>query len=435
LRDREFSDQFNASAQRRLAADHPRAATLVLGQLRLDLVSYRTVVIPDTHLLDGTVLLTLAPNWLSAATQRHPARVAPIEFPCRAESLADSLAGLLGCGDFLNAFRFNCIRNETAREAVATALSRTQLGVVTGRLANRGPVEAITSVVLDAARSQGVETEVVEDLELLRQGWEQWLEADVNFSFRRYRRPFDLGAGLLAAPRPRGLVSDEGRAALPRLLQVLRNPNGRKSEVDSLLGELSTTVGPSGEGDVHRLTIWAERVRHIAIAKQHAASYSHDLSEHDPDLEDFEDLFRRGRDAGTLDEFNWATERLGNLSNQAWVEFNHRAAQDLESWWVSGENTARSRALAVLADVLERAGTDEGVMGRDGPLVEVVSPLGLAATGSVVGTVLSEISGSVTTGSVLAAGAVGLASSFGAKGRHAIRRTQIRRRLHRILPS
>ena len=49
MRDCEFSDDFNAAAQRREAVEQPeQASPLPIGRLRLDLVFYSHIVIPDT---------------------------------------------------------------------------------------------------------------------------------------------------------------------------------------------------------------------------------------------------------------------------------------------------------------------------------------------------------------------------------------------------
>src|SRR4051812_22566404 len=93
--ERLLADTYNASRQREAwSRDRDQRYLDLFGRLRLDAVLFRTVVIPDTHLFDGRLLLELGPDRVTRQIARWTEDV-PIEIRARSGDLRTSLADLL----------------------------------------------------------------------------------------------------------------------------------------------------------------------------------------------------------------------------------------------------------------------------------------------------------------------------------------------------
>jgi hypothetical protein len=435
MRDREFSDNFNAAAQRRGAVEQPeQASPLLIGRLRLDLVFYRHIVIPDTHLLDGRLFLAVPPARLSEATSRALGVRSPLQFPCRAGTLDESLAVLLSRNEHLNAFPFNCISDKSIRSAVANALGRADAQLLEHFLGVSPTIPAaVASVIEAAARDAGVDID--EDLELLRSGWEQWLQAGQLFKVHPYRNAYNLASGLAYMPRPVSIVSDTGRRFLPELASLLRDPAGRRSDVTRLLAAMSVSSDPTVSEDAVRLETWAERVRHVAIALQHEATYSYQLTAADPEMAEFELMARQVKPRNTAEMMDDVIARLAVLPDAKWREFNFHSRDDLEAWWTTGAADACSRALDCLSRLLQPQAAPDGRQSRSTAAMEIFSRFAVPAAGAAMGVSLGAATGlPVAEAAGIGAGGAQVLGAFVTRGHELRARRLLRRRLHRYFP-
>jgi hypothetical protein len=435
MRDREFSDDYNAAAQRREAVQQPeQASTLLIGRLRLDLVFYRHIVIPDTHLLDGRLFLSIPPARLSEATSRAADGRSPLQFPCRAGTLDESLAVLLSRNEHLNAFPFNCIPDESNRSAVANALGQTEVQLLEHSLGVSPTIPvAVASVIEAAARDAGVDVD--EDLDLMRNGWEQWLQARRLFKVHPYRNSYNLASGLVYMPRPVSLISDTGRRLLPELASLLRDPAGRRSDVARLLAAMSVSSDPTVSEDAVRLETWAERVRHVAIALQHEATYSYQLTAADPEMAEFELMASQVKPRNTVEMTDDVIARLAVLPDTKWREFNFHSRDDLETWWTTGDADARSRALDRLSGLLQPQAAPDGRQSRSTAAIEIFSRFAVPAAGAAMGVSLGAVTGlPVAEAAGIGAGGAQVLGAVVTRGQRLAARLLLRRRLHRYFP-
>src|SRR6185437_596974 len=114
------------------------------------------------------------------------------------------------------------------------------------------------------------------------------------------------------------------------------DPAGRRSDVTHLLAAISVSSDPTVSADAVRLETWAERVRHVAIALQHEATYSYQLTAADPETAEFELMAKQVKPKNTAEMMDDVIARLAVLPDAKWREFNFHSRDDLETWWTTG---------------------------------------------------------------------------------------------------
>jgi hypothetical protein len=342
---------------------------------------------------------------------------------------------LLSRNKYLNAFPFNCISDESNRAAVANALGQMDQRVLKRALRLSSSIPgAVARVIGTSAREAGVDVE--DDLDLLRSGWERWLQAERLFGIQPYRNPYNLTSGLAYLPTPASIRSDAGRQLLARLVRLLRDPAGRQSDVTQLLATTIASSDPAVSSDAARLDKWAERVRHIAIALQHEATYSHHLTDADPEIDQFEAMAAQVKARNSVEMMEDVIARLAVLPDAKWQEFNLHARDDLESWWTNGAINSRNRALDHLSRLLEPKVAPDGRPNRAAAAVEIFSQFAMPAAGAAMGVSLGVLTGLPTAEAAgIGAGAGQVLGAVLTRGQNLGARRRLRRRLHRYFPT
>jgi hypothetical protein len=317
---------------------------------------------------------------------------------------------------------------------VANALGRTHVHLLEHFLGLSSTIPtAVASVIEAAARDAGVDVD--EDLDLMKRGWEQWMQAGQLFKVHPYRNTYNLASGLAYMPKPVSIVSDVGQRLLPELTSLLRDPAGRRSDVTRLLAAMSASSDPTVSQDAARLDTWAERVRHVAIALQHEATYSHHLTAADPEMAHFELMARQVKPRNTVEMMEDVIARLAVLPDAKWREFNFHSRDDLETWWTTGATDARSRALDHLSRLLQPQAAPDGRLSRSTAVVELFSKFAMPAAGAAMGVSLGAVTGlPVAEAAGIGAGGGQVLGAVVTRGHELGARLLLRRRLHRYFP-
>ncbi|MCA1708976.1 MAG: hypothetical protein LC808_39155, partial [Actinobacteria bacterium] len=170
-----------------------------LGRLRLDLIAFRHVVIPDSHLFDGMYFLMTDPADLLPAIRRVAGeQVAPLLVKTRSPSLGASLRRLLARDEFLNSFPFNCIKDRATAGDLAEALRRTPARKLESwMVANGSPAVGLASFLRELTGAEGLDAG--ESLDQMEAGWAKWLEAEQRGTLvvQQWDRPYDLPSAAL----------------------------------------------------------------------------------------------------------------------------------------------------------------------------------------------------------------------------------------------
>ncbi|GAA2603088.1 hypothetical protein GCM10010399_37410 [Dactylosporangium fulvum] len=279
--DRLLVDAYSASSQRMNAAAgylHER----YVGQLRLDLLLSRTLVIPDTHFLDGRFFIDIAPPQLSDLVGRgvHN-RILPIEVRTRGHGaprrrFAAALRTFLLRGDgagTLNGFTFNAVGADADRSHLASALGQTPEQMLSACLAGSDDAEVpdrLARFLTDRAP-----TTAHDDIDRLAEGWRRWIEAERGglLTTAAWGDGFDLATALLhyRPLPPDTLTTGVGRSTYDSVVQMVQLSRHR-SDLTALLEKVrSDRPGLSVDEAIDLETIdrWYSAGRHVALARQH----------------------------------------------------------------------------------------------------------------------------------------------------------------------
>jgi hypothetical protein len=266
------------------------------AQLRLDALFFRTLVVPDTAVIDGWYLGQTSPEELVTICGRGTLdRWLPLEIRCREKTLEQSLANFLRRGDrgTLNDYPLQMLRDPEAREAIRDGLRQTSVSKLDQALGRTTSVpEAIGTLLDDILKSQGITEHTVEKFVPY---WEQWIAAEKTGAISVVPWTTQMAAGPAAQQDPLDpeldLVSDDGRAAYRAIVQLLSRERSYKSDaINALVGTPPTPHSDKTESATNfewdRTTIldWYDRGRMRALAHQHAAAFAYDEPTWEPDI-------------------------------------------------------------------------------------------------------------------------------------------------------
>jgi hypothetical protein len=256
-----------------------------VAQLRLDLLTFRTAVIPDTAIIDGWFFGQVTPDELSEWCGRGSARIElPIEIRARRATLEESLATVL-CRpdrDTLNDYPLQLLRYPEARSAVAEGLGETKLARLEQLLTLEPTVpKAIARLLNEILKAKGVTDHTVERF---LPYWEAWIDAERRGIVRTIE--WDGVIDVLGAARcdplnpPQDLMTREGSKAYERIMDLISKGKFGKSDALNILGsEVAESLDSTADGyawDRAVILTWYDDARRRAIARQHRSTFAYD---------------------------------------------------------------------------------------------------------------------------------------------------------------
>src|ERR1700761_136345 len=163
-------DYSNSTQQKRSQSNYWQQ--LYWGRLRLDSIVARTLVIPDTYLIDGRFFLSTGPLEMAAQLACDESSTTPfLEVRSRHSDLQTTLRDVLirPGEDYLNRFRIHSITSDEDRETLAQRLSLIRADDLQSRMYDNTPDRAIGGLLVELTRDLSVETQ--ETVEMLERGW------------------------------------------------------------------------------------------------------------------------------------------------------------------------------------------------------------------------------------------------------------------------
>lgn len=401
---RAFFDTYTAGAQRAASEEDERGwRRRLVGAMRFDAIVCESIVVPDTHLLDGRFFLDVRPSDLVNLVGRDAtARQLPIEVRTRARTrdLDDALADLLRRpgSDTLNGFEFNSIEDVGTRSVVADALAALPAEELDRQLASADgrAFKGVASLLRLVLSREGLDESAVDRLE---EGWAFLVENSDLFTIEPWSGEFNLAQALLEDPLdPSDLASDLGQDVLRRILDQVTHDTERgvsptRANARRLLRDAESEVASVDESfDLNTIQGWYTLGRHRAIAHQYrcnlggtisinarATSNARRLLLH-PDTSD-DQTPRIELPSAFLD-------RVGSMSGDQYRRACGSMGSDLSLWWDERDLGSLRRVTASLAKVAELEGVEVG--GRaDALFSQVFTVAGgafvVAATATAVG--------------------------------------------------
>lgn len=237
------------------------------GVLRLDILLFGRIMIPDSHLFDGCLLLdTFGPQGLVEACG-HSRERRTVEIRLRRNDFKESLTLFLmdPATEMLRPIEYRYLRDGEAERQFAARLSE---GICV-------PSGASPSAFLrEEMMRYGVEHEVASSLLEAQRAWET--DGQKFGLFGRWpRRPFPLAASILESPLPPDAFrSTTGRSAYEALVGLVTlSEDTRSASADATLREhFEGSPNSDAQNDHLVLRDWYHDCRQIAIARQHECS-------------------------------------------------------------------------------------------------------------------------------------------------------------------
>jgi hypothetical protein len=377
-----MSDVYSSGSQRGLAIEGMLEDTLI-AQLRFDQLFARTLVIPDTHFLDGTFFVGMTPDDLReiVGRGRHKRRLA-IEVRARKGPGGLSGMGLEGAlrsllyrdsNLTLNGFPFNAMSNPDDRVALAEILANTKASQLTRRLApteRENVPRTLCRFLKDLLASPRSDV----DIERMTDGWRNWLDAEALGKLKvvEWDRDFSIRRELLCRPLSlREFGTGDGRLVYRQILKALSEESRHRSDITRIFEaarpNFAWRKGTNPDNDAHadaftqdlwKLDTWYSHGRYWAAAAQHQASLALTIHTDDIAIGGAEAILlrmglkRRRVDVELPDEF---LTLLGQMDGETYGAIAFRKNELLKAIWRDGKP---SDVRALVYDVVQSA--DEG---------------------------------------------------------------------------
>lgn len=396
---RMLSESYSASSQSDLQG-RPFSRETFLGSLRLDTLVARTVVLPDTHLFDGSMFLSCVPVSLIANLGGSDLRPA-IEIQTRASSLDESLRQFFirPSSDYLNPFPLYFISDADTRTWLSSELGCTSAVELTRRIHQAGSVTAgIADLLRELLHQRGG---VVAQIDELESGWNRWIDAVRKgvIATRQWDRSLRIGDAIALDPidAEAELGSKEATTLLRNIENMVGQGSSYRSDVINLMNAALIDATPAGGAEIAGLEAWYRQARHRAMATQHGAFLSRTLGAD----RIFGGYARAEALANVLgDRTPYGLEFAEVDLHSILAEFPDDAYRSLvrktwprwHRWWESGR---RNDLQAAFESTLEQTG-DGGLPGRNGLTMMFASAVG-GAIGSQLGGPLGAAAGSAAT--------------------------------------
>jgi hypothetical protein len=370
-----FGDDYSASGQLawkegRRGSDPADWADDLLGLLRFDVLVAATLVIPDSHLFDGSFFLSRSPRELAYAVGR-PGRDGgepslPLEIRGRGSGLADTLATFLvrEGSDTLNAFVFKTIDDERLRPVLAEELGRTPSDDLERALSREDDTPAaVASVLRGAIHRVDPAADAATLVRPIEEGWRRWLAEERWVSVETWpiHRDFDIATSLkLDPPVSKRLNTQVGRDVLTEVLAVLARGSRHRADVSKVLAEPRASAAADGDelvlADLDAIDGWYSRGRYRALARRHGCSCVLADPPALPPLSVAQELLREIR-AGAVEPAprvalpDAVLRRLADMEPADFRDLVYRHRRELRRWWDDGETDGLKAVAAAMGDV------------------------------------------------------------------------------------
>lgn len=367
------------------------------GQLRFDSLLARTLVIPDSHVFDGSYFLRTTPqalvDQLGRAGLGHRA-VGALEIRGRETSLEASLAGFLRRPGkpTLNAFVFKSL-DASLRHRLAAELKKTSEPELDRALQVARDVPAGVAGLLKACLGRidpALDAEAI--IAPLEEGWRRWLHDGHLVEVKKWPtfRSFDIKSEITKEGSiDRNMRTELGRETM-EAVRLTMDGSEHRSDISEVLAQARGALPSEDEGvlnDLDLIDAWYSRLRYRALAARHGCTCSLTDRPWLPAVGPAQALFREAlrRDEPTAVPLpEGVLTALGDLEEAQFVEFVRRHRRDLVRWWETKEVDDLHRVADGLADL--------GLQ-RDRPSVGLVQTL--PAAGSAAGAALGGLGGPV----------------------------------------
>ena len=326
---------------------------LYWGRLRLDSIIARTLVIPDTYLLDGRFFMSTNPFDLAKNVARDQSATTPIiEVRSRCANLEDTLRNVLfRPGEMhLNRFRFNSIPLDADRETIGERLSRTEAYELERRLNNSTPARAIADLLRDLSADLSDETR--ETIDLLERGWTHWLSARrfPGIAIRRWEGTLSVFDGLqLEYVDPADLHSIAGEVVLRDVLETTQRSN-YQSEVETVFSRYQQDASAPLVEDLGAIWRWYLRGRHRAQGLQHQCSVAHSIIPGEHSIGSYESV---ASDPPLDTKYFVETPEglltgLSNMPTEEFLRFTLANVESIQKWHMKNDRSALRKVISSL---------------------------------------------------------------------------------------
>lgn len=382
-----------------------------LGRLRLDLLAFRHVVLPDSHLFDGVVFLRSDPAvLLPAITRVTGGQPAPLIVKARAPSLDLALRQLLIRDDLLNGFPFKSLPDKRMASDLADILRRTPRERLDARLRSEGSASrGLAAFLRDLTRAVGLDAE--EGIEQMEAGWERWIEAEGRGAVivKRWDRPYDLPGSLARSYIDPADVAHV-RPVFEQVWRLLRGESAYRGDVTALLRQASLEASDEERLELDLIESWARRARHWALAKQHNCSLRTRIQRRDASSRRFTTLVEASTREGNRpsDLPHDFIRRLGRLPDGDYQQAIDTGA--LAEWWSSRDRRQLERALNRVAEQVDASVPADRELSEE--LMEAIVEIPATVAGAVAGAAIGDIAG-VGLGAAVGAVAGRLLTTYG----------------------
>lgn len=277
------SDVYTASAQRRARERSNEWRGEYVGRLRLDLLLSETLVIPDTHLWDGVLMLDFGPEEFAkrlGGEIEDP--TVPFEIRVRPRKAGDKLEyGLeVSLADFflnrsdpstLNIWKLNFLSDETTRADLRNELhGKSARGLERALASHSSVVDGLGHFLRMHLRGLGSPTD---DLEQTLRSWKDWVGFEKRMVVKPWEGRFDIRNALFDNEIDRDDLTPLGWRWYQEVrAKVSESPN--RASVEPIFDEMWTEATTDEERvDAHTIENWYSEGRHRALAQQHQTNW------------------------------------------------------------------------------------------------------------------------------------------------------------------
>lgn len=333
----------------------------MLGQMRLDALLYRYIIVPDTHLLDGPFFLETGPRELLTDLGGDVTNHNPILIRSRKPRLIDVFPIWITRGhQFLTPFSFKIVSDPETRTALARRLGETTVERWYRELEVAShPAEALANLLSGLLHDvEGLPwDEVAASVENAARSWAKWADSEA-VAVSTYRQSnFNLPSSLSEEPIAADLVSHPAKSAVDTIHEIVRSGHFDRNTTRAITDNLRSRYAhdPTVLAEAAAIDRWQSRARYRALARQHDAGliiddrYGALLAEDSHGVPvGFERALETMSDSSAValpDElYPGLLEADGETFGRAFLA----SRGTLEKWWATGDLTELRRAFDVV---------------------------------------------------------------------------------------
>lgn len=257
-----LTDELSSYGQK-LAMRSRMTTEAYCGLIRLNIAIFGKLLIPDSDLLNGTLLLELTPAELIEMTG-HTRERPTLVIRTRVRSMSDTLRLTLTDVDKgrFHPLSLRPLLDDQLESDIALALAQTELP---GNRNLATTVKRLFDVARDAGATQ-------EQIGRIKSGWDVWSKFNDDSVLRTWPSvPFDLAREMTDSPLyAEQFASDAGRNAYQQIVSSTVQHNRTRY---GALTEALNDHGPCAD-DVELLKAWYHDRRQLALKEQHGSMLS-----------------------------------------------------------------------------------------------------------------------------------------------------------------